>query len=155
MFSDLAEDLVKVGHEVTVYTSNRCIRAEGKLPESEEWHGVKIRRFSRPNFRQGNNVGRMLNSLILQHKWLKAFKAQRHDFDAVIVGTDPQFCWMMFPKMKRLALNIRLIHWVFDLYPEALAATGLLLMSFAAWLTRPLARRAYSKVDVMADLGNS
>ena len=151
--SDLAEDLVAAGHEVTVYTSNRCIRAEGELPEVEEWHGVKIRRFSRPNFRQGSNVGRMLNSLILQHKWLKAFKAQRNDFDAVIVGTDPQFCWIMFPKMKRIAPTIRLIHWVFDLYPEALAATGSRLMRFAAWLMRPLARRAYSKVDVMDDLG--
>ena len=153
LYSDLAEDLVKAGHEVTVYASNRCIRANGELPECEEWHGVKIRRFSRPNFKQGSNVGRVLNSLILQHKWLKAFKAQRNDFDAAIVGTDPQFCWMMFPKMKRIAPNIRLIHWVFDLYPEALAATGSRLMRFAARLMRPLAKRAYGKVDVMADLG--
>ena len=153
LYSDLAEDLVATGHEVMVYTSNRCIRAEGELPEYEEWNGVEIHRFARPNFKQGSNVGRVLNSLILQHKWLKAFKQQCMDYDAVIVGTDPQFCWMMFPKMKRIAPNIRLIHWGFDLYPEALAATGSRLMRFAAWLMRPLARRAYSKVDVMADLG--
>ena len=154
LYSDLAEDLVKAGHEVTVYTSNRCIRKEGELPESEEWHGVKIRRFSRPDFRQGSNIGRVLNSLILQRKWLKAFKEHRNDFDAVIVGTDPQFCWLMFPKMKRIAPQVRLIHWVFDLYPDALAATGSLLMRFVAWAMRPLARRAYGNVDVMADLGS-
>ena len=153
LFSDLAEDLVTAGHDVTVYTSNRCIRVEGELPEQEEWHGVKIRRFARPNFKQGSNVGRVLNSLILQRKWLKAFKEQRNDFDAVIVGTDPQFCWLMFPKMKKIAPKVRLIHWAFDLYPEALAATGAPLMRFASWLMRPLAKRAYGKVDVMADIG--
>lgn len=153
LYSDLAEDLVAAGHEVTVYASNRCIRSEGELPEYEEWRGVKIRRFARPDFRQGSNVGRVLNSFILQRKWLRAFKAQRNDFDAVIAGTDPQFCWMMFPKMKRIAPNVRLIHWVFDLYPEALAATGSRLMGFVASFMRLLARSAYSKVDVMADLG--
>ena len=154
LFSDLAEDLAKAGHEVTVYTSNRCIRKEGELPESEEWRGVRIRRFARPDFRQGSNVGRVLNSLILQRKWLKAFKAQRQEFDVVIVGTDPQFCWLMFPAMRRLAPRARLIHWVFDLYPEALAATGSPLMRLASWLLRPLAKRAYGRVDVMADIGS-
>lgn len=153
LFSDLAEDLAAVGHEVTVYTSNRCIRADGELPASENWHGVKIRRFARPDFRQGSNVGRVLNSFILQHRWLKAFRRQRDEFDVVIVGTDPQFCWMMFPKMKRIAPNVKLMHWVFDLYPEALAATGSRLMRLAAWLLRPWARRAYGRVDVMADIG--
>ena len=85
LYSDLAEDLVAAGHKVMVYTSNRCIRADGELPECEEWNGVKIRRFQRPNFKQGSNVGRVLNSLVLQHKWVKAFKQQRNDFDAVIL----------------------------------------------------------------------
>ncbi|MBO4511646.1 MAG: glycosyltransferase family 4 protein [Victivallales bacterium] len=154
LFSDLAEDLAAGGHDVTVYTSNRCIRSEGELPASEVWHGVKIRRFQRPGFRQGSNVGRVLNSFILQRRWLKAFRQQRDEFDVVIVGTDPQFCWMMFPKMKRIAPNVRLVHWVFDLYPEALAATGSRIMRLAAWLLRPWARRAYGRVDVMADIGD-
>ena len=154
LFSDLAEDLAAEGHEVTVYTSNRCIRSDAELPASEEWHGVKICRFARPGFKQGSNVGRVLNSFVLQHKWLKAFKRQRNEFDTVIVGTDPQFCWMMFPKMKRIAPNVRLLHWVFDLYPEALAATGSRIMRMAAWMLRPLARRAYRNVDVMADIGD-
>jgi colanic acid biosynthesis glycosyl transferase WcaI len=153
LFSDLAEDLVSAGHEVSVYTSNRCIRSAEKLPEYEEWHGVKIHRFARPDFRQGSNLGRVFNSFILQHKWLKAFRKQSRKFDTVIVGTDPQFCWLMFPKMKRIAPDVRLLHWAFDLYPEALAATGARLMRLAAWLMKPLAKRAYSKVDVMADLG--
>jgi len=154
LFSDLAEDWAAAGHQVTVFASNRCIRAEGVLPESEEWRGVRICRFSRPAFRQGSNIGRVLHSLVLQRKWLKAFRSQRDAFDTVVVGTDPQFGWLMFPTLKRLAPKARLIHWVFDLYPEALAATGSRLMRLAAWLLRPLAKRAYAKVDVMADIGS-
>ena len=153
LFSELAEELASQGHSVTVYAANRCIRASGELPESEDWHGVHIRRFARPDFRQGRNVGRLLNSAILQRKWLRAFKRQRNDFDAVVVGTDPQFSWMMFPKLRRLAPQAKLVHWAFDLYPEALAATGSRLMALAAKFMKPLARRAYGKVDLMADLG--
>ena len=153
LFSELAEELATAGHDVTAFACNRCIRAEGELPEAEEWHGVHVRRFPRPDFQQGSNVGRLLNSIILQHKWLKALKKRREEFDAVIVGTDPQFCWLMFPKLKRIAPKARLMHWVFDLYPEALSATGSRLMGVAAKLMKPLARRAYGAVDVMADIG--
>ena len=31
-----------------------------------------------------------------------------YDFDVVILGTDPQFYWLMFPRMKRVTPNIRL-----------------------------------------------
>ena len=153
LFSELGEELVTAGHEVTVYTSNRCIRQQGILSEHEQWQGVGIRRFARPDFRQGSHVGRVLNSLILQRKWLKALKHEPKTFEAVIVGTDPQFCWLMFPALKRIMPKARLIHWVFDLYPEALAATGSRLMGLAARVLRPLARRAYRQVDVMADIG--
>ena len=47
------EDLVAAGHEVSVYTSNRCIRRSGRLEPEERWHGVRIRRFSRPELSQG------------------------------------------------------------------------------------------------------
>ena len=96
LFSELAEDLARAGHEVTVFTSNRCIRADGELPEAEAWRGVRIRRFARPDFRQGSNVGRVMNSLILQRKWIREFKGRREEFDALVVGTDPQFSWLMF-----------------------------------------------------------
>ena len=68
LFSELAEDLAASGHDVTVFTCNRCIRADCELPASEEWHDVHIRRFPRPDFQQGSNVGRVLNLLILQWK---------------------------------------------------------------------------------------
>ena len=153
LFSELAEELATQGHAVTVYASNRRIRESGVLPECEDWHGVHIQRFARPDFHQGSNIGRLLNSAILQWKWIRAFGRHCKDFDVVIVGTDPQFSWMMFPALRRKARHVKLVHWCFDLYPEALKATGSRLMALAAWLMKPLARRAYGKVDLMADIG--
>ena len=107
LFSDLAEELAKE-YDVTVYTGNRLIRSDEILAESEEWKNVKIQRFSRPNFSQGSNFGRLFNSAILQLKWLNAFRKNRKKFDAVIVGTDPQFAYMMFPFMR---MNSKLWLW--------------------------------------------
>ena len=98
LFSDLAEELAKE-YDVTVFTGNRLIRSDEILAESEEWKNVKIKRFSRPNFSQGSNFGRLFNSAILQMKWLNAFRKNRKKFDTVIVGTDPQFSYMMFPDL--------------------------------------------------------
>jgi len=153
LFSDLAEDLVTAGHQVTVFTSNRLIRSDVELPSHETWHGVEICRFPRPAFKQGSNIGRLLNSFILQHRWLEAFKARGNDFDAVILGTDPQFGYMMYSKMRRIAPQVKLIHWCFDVYPEAVMATGSRLMCILGRFFKPLARRAYSKLDVMVDIG--
>ena len=154
LFSDLAEDLAAAGHQVTVFTSNRMIRSDKELPAQETWHGVEICRFPRPDFKQGSNVGRLLNSFILQHRWLKGFKLRKHEFDAVILGTDPQFGYLMVPKLRRLAPTVKLIHWCFDLYPEAVMATGSRLMGLMGTLFKPLAKRSYSKLDGMVDIGD-
>jgi len=153
LFSDLAEELAAAGHRVTVFTGNRLIRSEEVLPEHELWRGVEICRFARPGFKQGSNVGRLLNSFVLQRKWLTAFKARRDDFDAVVLGTDPQFGYLMYPGLRRLAPKARLVHWCFDLYPEAVMATGSRLMAVLGALFKPLARRAYRRVDDMVDIG--
>lgn len=153
LFSDLAEDLVAAGHEVSVYTSNRCIRRSGRLEPEEWWHGVRIRRFSRPELSQGGNVSRLVNSMVLQWQWLRGVWGERGRYDVVILGTDPQFGYLMLPWLRRMSPGVKLVHWVFDLYPEALEATGSRLMGVASRVMRPLAGWAYRKVDVMADIG--
>ena len=152
LFSDLAEELAK-DHDVTVFTGNRLIRSDEILAESEEWNNVKIHRFSRPNFSQGSNFGRLFNSAILQMKWLNAFRKNRKKFDAVIVGTDPQFAYMMFPFMRMMNRKVRLIHWVFDLYPEAILVNSPRWMMILAALTKPFIPWAYRSVDDMVDIG--
>lgn len=152
LFSDLAEDLSKE-HDVTVFTGNRLIRSDETLSCEEQWHGVRICRFSRPNFRQGSNVGRLVNSAILQLKWLWGFWKRRKEFDAVVVGTDPQFAYMMFPWMRLFSKRVRIIHWVFDLYPEAILVNSPKWMRMLASLTKPFIPWAYRRVDDMVDIG--
>ena len=153
LFSDLAEDLAQAGFRVTVFTGNRLIRGREKLPPHEVWNKVEIRRFARPAFSQGGNLGRLCNSAILQVRWLWGFFRRRREFDTVIVGTDPQFAYLMFPWFRLMNRRIRLIHWAFDLYPEAILVNSPRWMKILAGLTRPFARFAYRFVDDMVDLG--
>ena len=129
------------------------IRSDEILAESKEWKKVKIQRFSRPNFSQGSNFGRLFNSAILQLKWLNAFRKNRKKFDTVIIGTDPQFAYMMFPFMRMMNRKVRLIHWVFDLYPEAILVNSPRWMKILATLTKPFIPWAYRSVDDMVDIG--
>ena len=153
IFSDLAAALADAGHEVTAYTCNRMIRSKELLPKEELWNGVRIRRFSRPGFAQGGNFGRLFNSAILQLKWLAAFFRHRREFDAVVVGTDPQFAYLMFPFLRLMNRRVKLIHWAFDLYPEAILVNSPRWMKLLASLTKPFVPWSYRRVDAMVDIG--
>jgi len=153
LFFDLAEYLHRRKYDVTVFSCNRLMREPDVLPESEMWNGVCIRRFSRPNFSQGNTIGRVLNSLILQVKWLVSFWRNRKEYDAVIVGTDPQFCYWMFPLMKRINPEIRLIHWVFDVFPEAAMIDSSLWLKIPASILKLLVPFCYKAADDVVDIG--
>lgn len=153
LFADLASDLRDGGHQVTVFTGNRLLRGEGELPEREDWNGVEICRFRRPNFRQGSHFGRLLNSFILQLKWLCGLWRRRADFDAIIIGTDPQFTYLMFPWIRLICGKVRLIHWVFDLYPEIILVNSSRWMRWLASLSKPLLPLAYRTIDRIIDIG--
>ncbi len=155
IFSGLAKDLSLAGHKVTVFTSNHHFNGTLISPDEEPFpiKEVEICRFSRPTFKQNNNIGRLLNSCILQRKWLKAFDERHNEFNAVIHGTDPQFSYLMLPAMRRIAPKCLLIHWALDVYPDAIEARWPWLKPLT-WLVRPLTRRAYRKVDVIAHLGD-
>jgi glycosyltransferase involved in cell wall biosynthesis len=153
IFSDLAQELARQGFDVTVFTSNRLIRGDRQLAADELWEGVKIRRFSRPNLNQASHWQRLVNSAILQAKWLWGFRKRRHEFDAVILGTDPQFAYMMFPFLRLLNRKVKLVHWAFDLYPEVVFANSPMWMRALSSFALPFARLAYRCVDLMADIG--
>lgn len=154
LFSDLAQDLAQNGWQVTVFTGNRMIRSPELLADGELWNDVCIERFSRPGFSQGSNFGRLFNSGILQLKWLRSLQKRRHEFDAIVVGTDPQFCYLMFPAMRMLCRNTRLVHWAFDIYPEAILVNSPGWMKMLAVLTKPFVPWAYRRVDAMVDIGS-
>ena len=153
LFSELAEELALDGNRVTVFTGNRRFGSAEKFSEQQTFNGVEILRFSRPGFSQGSNFGRLFNSAILQLKWLWAFWKQRKNFDTVIIGTDPQFAYVMFPFLRIMKQSVRLIHWAFDLYPEAIQINSPRWMRFLASLAVPFLPLIYYCVDDMVDIG--
>ena len=153
IMSDLAADLTKKGHKVTAYTSNCMIRKPELLCKYEIWNGVEIKRFSRPRFPQSSNIGRLINSFVLQTKWIWSFFVERKQYNTVIVGTDPQFVWMIFPFIKFINHKVKLIHWCFDLYPEAIMVNSSFIMKTLASMTKLYAFLCYRACDVMVDIG--
>jgi glycosyltransferase involved in cell wall biosynthesis len=153
IMSDLAVELAQKGHSITVYTSNRLIRKDNKLCKQEEWNKVLIRRFSRTGFSQSNNIGRIINSISLQINWICHYFFERKKYDTIVVGTDPQFAWMIFPFIKLINRKVKLIHWCFDLFPEAIIANSSICVKALASLTKIYAFLCYRACDIIVDIG--
>jgi glycosyltransferase involved in cell wall biosynthesis len=73
---------------------------------------------------------------------------------AVIVGTDPICSVLIAFAWKLIRPSTKIIHWCFDLYPEAAIADGLLPQQ--GFITRMLSRlmhAAYQRCDAIVDIG--
>jgi colanic acid biosynthesis glycosyl transferase WcaI len=154
-FSQFAEELVKRNWQVTALTSNRYCRYQKKkiIERSELWQGVKIIRCKRPGWNQANRYFRLANSLWMLIAWI--VKLQKNPpADVIIVGSDPQFAALIFPFLRIFKRGKLLVHWCYDLYPEAISADG--ATGVTKWLVKratALMRWAYRYVDLMVDIG--
>ncbi len=85
--------------------------------------------------------------------WLARI-AELGPFDAMVVGSDPAFAPTMGRALRRLHPRAALVHWCFDLYPEAIAAEG---GNAAVRALVPVARRlmkwSYGAYDELVDIG--
>jgi glycosyltransferase involved in cell wall biosynthesis len=154
IFSDLAVEQQRRGWDVEVVTSNRsCFDPARRYEPFEDWNGVRIHRVFRPPWTQARPFQRLGNSGFLTPAWLARI-ARLGAFDAVVVGSDPAFSPAMGPALRRLQPRAALVHWCFDLYPEAIAAEG---GSAAAQALVPVAARlmrwGYGAYDELVDIG--
>lgn len=152
--SELCYGLAERGWDVTAAPCNRGCRDESRTYRSVVWKGVHFRRIWRPRFKQASSVGRILNSLWMISRWnLLAFTMRRKP-DVVIIGTDPVLSVVAAIAWKRVR-GVRVVHWCFDLYPEAAVAHGLLAENGRAirWMRRLLAL-AYRCCDAIVDVGS-
>jgi glycosyltransferase involved in cell wall biosynthesis len=75
--------------------------------------------------------------------------------DVLIVGTDPICSPLIAFFWKLLRPRVRLVHWCFDLYPDAAIADGLLPEeSLVGELLKKLLRRAYKRFNLIVDIGS-
>jgi glycosyltransferase involved in cell wall biosynthesis len=154
MFSDLAVEQRTRGWDVDVVTSNRLWRdPRARLPREEEWNGVRIHRVFRPPWDQARPLERLGNSGWLAAAWL-ARTLPLGRFDAIVIGSDPAFSPTIIPALRLTHPRAAIVHWCFDLYPEAIAAEG---AGGAAAALVPVARRlmggAYRRADALVDIG--
>lgn len=154
MFSDLAVEQRRRGWDVVALTSNRsCFDPERAYPAREDWQGGQIHRVFRPPLKQARPVQRLANSAWMTSAWL-ARAAGMGPFDAVVIGSDPAFAPLIGPGLRRLWPRAALVHWCFDLYPEAIAAEG---GNAAVRALVPAAARlmkwAYGSYDALVDIG--
>ena len=74
--------------------------------------------------------------------------------DVLIIGTDPILSILVAIPWKLFRPKTKIVHWCFDLYPEAAIADGAVRPGSAAvrWLQRAL-RHAYRRCDLLVDIG--
>jgi len=113
-----------------------------------------VRRIWRPNLRQASNSGRFLNAAWMIFRWSLLSITLKPSPDVLLVGTDPILSLSVAWVWKLLRPKTKVVHWCFDIYPEAAIADGLL--SRHSLLTRlfgGLMASAYRKSALIVDLG--
>ena len=150
----LSQGLQQRGWAVTGHPCNRpCREDDTTFPCHGEYRGVRLRRIWRPRFRQSSSLGRLLNAAWMIAAWsLLALEGQPPD--AILIGTDPILSVLTAVFWRFAAPQTRILHWCFDLYPEAAYADGLLAPTGrVARLLQPLLRHAYRACNAIIDIG--
>ncbi len=155
LFSELSADLAERGWEVEGYCCNRPSRTNSKTyPATPTWMNVGIHRTWRPNLPQSSSRGRILNAVWMSLAWcLIALKPGPPDI--ILVGTDPILSVLIAPVWKLLRPRTRVVHWCFDLYPEAAYADGILVRGGAlSRILERLLKPSYRACDLIVDIGS-
>ncbi len=156
-FSDLCKELCARGWRVIAMPCNRgCRRETDRFTRWEHWNGVEIRRVWRPRFRQAGKIGRLLNAVWMIVAWSIAAlrRGSLSRVDVLIVGTDPVLSVLVARVWKALRSRTKIVHWCFDLYPDAAVADGIL--RDGTLLHRVIQRlllKAYDRCDLIVDIG--
>jgi hypothetical protein len=154
LFTDLGAGLSARGWDVTALTSNRTWNSPRvALPSREVHQGVAIERSFRPRWDQARPLERLGNSAWLSVAWLARI-ARLPAYDAIVIGSDPAFALAIAPVVRRLRPRTTIVHWCFDLYPEAIVADGTSRATSALLPgARGLMARGYAACDAIVDLG--
>ncbi len=157
-FDGLCEGLVERGWDVEARPSNRSCRNRGaSYPLAEDHAGVRIRRIWRPDWDQAGGKGRIGNAAWMLARWCEvAIRRSSRLPDVILIGTDPILSVAVAGVVKRLRAkkSPKIVHWGFDLYPDAAIVDGLLPeRGPITAVTRSMAGAGYRACDLIADIG--
>ncbi len=152
--SELSFELVLRGWDVTALLSNRSYVNKREIfkPKKGIYKGVKYIRVYTPSLNQKKNFQRLFTSFWLVLAWIIKLPFIGK-FDAIIIGTNPPFGYFILPFLRIIKPNAKLLMWGFDLYPEAIMASGGHLWKFFGSLIFPITKFCYSFLKVIVDIG--
>lgn len=151
---DLATGLKERGWKVRAFASNRSCRADGaSYPLNDVLHEIEYIRTWRPDFSQNGAFGRIANAA-----WMFVSWAMRPAIDSppdiVITGTDPILSVGASLPWKWTFKDTKLVHWCFDLYPDAMFSEGMIRENSLVGKCLKTAAQAFlSRQDLIANLG--
>lgn len=155
LYGDLASELVNRGWEVTAFACNRDCRDEAvRYSTIPDWNGVRIQRLWRPKLAQSTAAGRILNAIWMIARWSAIACNPRVRPDVLVVGTDPICSILTTIVWRKLKPRTKIVHWCFDLYPEAAIADGIVKAnSRAVNILNAFLSTAYAACDLIVGIG--
>jgi colanic acid biosynthesis glycosyl transferase WcaI len=144
--TDAAEEMVRRGWNVVVYTSARGYDDPSvRYPRREIRNGVPIHRLPLSSFGKGSIPVRLLAQLIFMVQAFVRGLCQGH-LHAVLVSTSPPFAGF-FGAVIACLRRVPLIWWVMDLNPDQMVAAGKLQqrslpVRIFDWMNRVTLRQA-------------
>jgi len=154
--NELVEGLIKRGNEVIVLTGKPTY-PRGPYPkgynflgiQKEEYKGASIIRLPELTRDRGGVIGvlKSLFSFLISSTWY----AKYHDIEA-----DAILCFQLSPVTMANAaliykrkLNVKLVHWVQDLWPESVTATTPIKGGFVIKMLEKFVTKVYQMSDVI------
>ena len=125
--TDLAEEMVKKGHTIDVFSSRHAYENNKEVfPADEDHHGISIRRIRTTGFGKKRIIGRLSDFLSFNVLlFLRMIRIRKGRYDMVLCTTSPPLVAYI---AVRAALNRRIpfCYWAMDLQPELSIASGLI-----------------------------
>ncbi|SEB94166.1 Glycosyltransferase involved in cell wall bisynthesis [Terriglobus roseus] len=155
LLSEFCQAMAASGWDVTAFPANRqSDDGNASFPLREGWDGVSLRRIWRPAWRQSTSTGRTANALWMLLHWMMLAFVTVDSPDVIVIGTDPFFSVLIAPVWRWCHPSTRIVHWCFDLYPEAIYADRSIdHRSLIPRTMRLLMQASYRACDLVADLG--
>jgi glycosyltransferase involved in cell wall biosynthesis len=151
--TDLAEDLVRAGLEVTVVAGRGRYLGGPVLPAREEYRGIRIRRVATTSLGKRTLVHRAADYVSF-YVTAALEVARLPAFDAAIVMTTPPL--IAAAAISQALRGTRIVHWQQDLYPDVAIATRALSARSPLARAMSIASRAMlSRADSVVVLGDA
>ncbi len=150
---DLARALVHAGHSAEVVASQRSYDGGRRYPATETIDGVRIRRVPACGFGRRSFAGKLADYASFYCAVAGILCLLKPRPDIILSLTTPPYAGILGKAVAALR-GCRHAHWIMDLYPDVMAAHGMLATN--SWLYRALAyltRKQLSGSSLVLTLG--